>query len=61
MKSRWMWSYAFFIPFRSEGPMLKLAWEPVQGYGRGYEVLVVFVVDRFDGFYNLFLRAKFSR
>ena len=46
-----MWSYAFFIPFRSEGPMLKLAGEPVQGYGRDYEVLIGFFVDRFDGFY----------
>ena len=46
-----MMGYAFFIPFRSEGPMLKLAGEPVQGYGRDYEVLNVFFVDRFDGFY----------
>ena len=46
-----MWGYAFFIPFRSEGPMLKLAGEPVQGYGRDYEELIVIVVDRFDGFY----------
>ena len=46
-----MRGYAFFIPFRSEGPMLKLAGEPVQGYGRDYEVLIVFFVDRFDGFY----------
>ena len=59
-----MWSYAFFIPFCSflrscvcgkvqndEGPTLKLAGEQVQGSGRDYEVLIVFVVDRFDGFY----------
>ena len=46
-----MWSYAFFIPFRSEGPMQKLARDPVQGYGRDYEVLIGLCVDRFDGFY----------
>ena len=31
--------------------MLKLAGEPVQSYGRDYEVLIGFFVDRFDGFY----------
>ena len=55
---------AFFHPFCSflrscvcgkvqmaEGPKLKLAGEPVQGYGRDYEVLIVLFVYRFDGFY----------
>ena len=66
---------AFFIPFcsflrscgcgkvqKAEGPTRKLAGEPVQGYGRDYEVLIGLCVDRFDGFYlYLFLQAKFSR
>ena len=46
-----MWGYAFFIPLHSEGPMLKLAGEPVQGYWRDYELLTGFFVDRCDGFY----------
>ena len=45
-----------------EGPTRKLAGEPVQGYGRDYEVLIGLCVDRFDGFYPyLFPEAKFSR
>ena len=46
----------------AEGPTWKLAGEPAQGYGRDYEVLIGFFVDRCDGFYlYLFLEAKFSR
>ena len=70
-----MWSYAFFIQFcsflrscvcgkgqKAEGPTRKLAGEPVQSYGRDYEVLIGFFVDRCDGFYlYLFLEAKFLR
>ena len=66
---------AFFHPFCSflrscvcgkvqnaDGPTRKLAGEPVHGYGRDYELLIGFFVDRFDEFYlYLFLQAKFSR
>ena len=45
-----------------EGPTRKLAVEPVQGYGRDYEILIGLCVDWFDGFYlYLFLQAKFPR
>ena len=36
---------------KAEGPTGKLAGEPVQGYGRDYEIFIGFFVDRFDGFY----------
>ena len=66
---------AFFHPFcsflrscvygkvqKAVGPTRKLAGEPVQGYGRDYEVLIGLCVGRFDGFYPyLFPEAKFSR
>ena len=44
------------------GPTRKLAVEPVQGYGRDFEVLIGLCVNRFDRFYPyLFPEAKFSR
>ena len=72
MRGRVVGRGAFFHPFcsflrscvcgKADGPTRKLAGEPVQGYGRDYEVLIGFFVDRCDGFYlYLFLEAKFSR
>ena len=40
--------------------MLKLAGEPVQGFERDYEVLIVFVVDRFDGVLTCFYERNFQ-
>ena len=60
-------SVTFFVAVcgkgqKDVGPTRKLAGEPVHGYGRGYELLIGFSVDWFDGFYlYLFLEVKFSR
>ena len=65
---------AFFHPFGSflcscvcdkvqkvEGPIRKLAGEPVQGYGRDCELLIGFFVDPFDGFiFTCFYKRNFQ-
>ena len=64
MRRRAVGCGAFFHPFCSflrgsvcdkgqkpVGPTRKLAVEPVQGYGRDYELLIGLCVDRFDEFY----------
>ena len=59
-------SVSFFVVVcgkvqKAEGPTRKLAGEPVQGYGRDYELLIGFFVDQFDGFYlTCFYKRNFQ-